>query len=133
MRAGKPVTLTVTAKALPADAEQAFTPGATPERESAEPGTFRAEELGVTVSNLTEEQASAMKVSAGGVMITEVDPNGPAYEAGLRRGMVILTVGQAEVKGLDSFKAAMEGQSVKDKVLLYVQVRPGQNAFVVVK
>ncbi len=133
MRAGKPVTLTVTAKALPADAEQTFTPGATPDRASAEPGTFKAEELGVTVSNLTDEQASAMKVSAGGVMITEVDPSGPAYEAGLRRGMVILTVGQAEVKDLDSFKTAMEGQSVKDKVLLYVQVRPGQNAFVVVK
>lgn len=133
MRGGKPVTLTVTAKALPADVEQAFTPDNAPERKPTDPGTFQSEELGVSVSNLTDEQASAMKVTAGGVMITEVDPNGAAYEAGLRRGMVILTVGQTEVKDLDSFKTAMEGQTVKDKVLLYVQVQPGQNAFVVVK
>jgi hypothetical protein len=46
---------------------------------------------------------------------------------------VILMAGQQEVKDVASFKAAMEGQSVKDKILLYVQVRPGQNAFVVVK
>ena len=74
-----------------------------------------------------------MKLEHGGVMITNVDADKPAYEAGLRGGMVILMAGQQEVKDVASFKAAMEGQSVKDKVLLYVQVRPGQNAFVVVK
>jgi S1-C subfamily serine protease len=74
-----------------------------------------------------------MSLEHGGVMITNVDPNKPAFEAGLRRGMVILMAGQAEIKDVASFKAAMKDQTVKDKVLLYVQVRPGQNAFVVVK
>ncbi len=133
VREGKPLTLTVTAKALPSDPEQTLGQGPTTQRKPSEPGTHRSDELGLAVSNLTDEQAAAMSVTSGGVMITEVDSDGPAFEAGLRRGMVILTVGQAEVKDLDSFKTAMDGQSVKDKVLLYVQVRPGQNAFVVVK
>jgi hypothetical protein len=42
-------------------------------------------------------------------------------------------VGQQEVKDIESFKTVMKDQTVKDKVLLYVQVQPGQNAFVVVK
>ena len=133
LRKGKMVSLTVTAKALPADAERALSPGNSLRSQSTEPGTYAADELGLEVSDLTAEQASAMNLENGGVMITNVDPNGPAFEAGLRRGMVVLMAGQTDVKDVESFKSAMKGQSVKDKVLLYVQVRPGQNAFVVVK
>jgi serine protease Do len=133
LRQGKTVKLTVTAKALPTDALAAESPSGPAGRQPVEPGSHSVDDLGIQVSDLTADQASAMKLEHGGVMITNVDADKPAYEAGLRRGMVILMAGQQEVKDVASFKAAMEGQSVKDKVLLYVQVRPGQNAFVVVK
>ena len=133
LRQGSTVKLTVTAKALPADTLQADSPSRPSGRQPAEPGSHSVEDMGIELSDLTADQASAMKLEQGGVMITNVDENKPAFEAGLRRGMVILMAGQQEVKGVASFKAAMDGQSVKDKVLLYVQVRPGQNAFVVVK
>jgi serine protease Do len=133
LRNGKTVSMTVTAKALPADAEQAFASQRSLGGRSTEPGTYRSDELGLEVSNLTSEQAQAMGVDQNGVVITQIDPDGPAAEAGLRRGMVIQMVGQTEVPNVEAFKAAMKDQSVKNKVLLYVQVRPGQNAFVVVK
>ncbi len=133
LRQGKTLKLTVTAKALPADALQSESPSRPSGRQPIESGSHSVDDLGIEVSDLTAEQASAMKLDHGGVMITNVDPDKPAFEAGLRRGMVILMAGQQEVKDVASFKAAMEGQSAKDKVLLYVQVRPGQNAFVVVK
>jgi serine protease Do len=133
LRQGKTMKLTVTAKALPADAFEGDSQSQPSSRQPVEPGNYAVDDMGIEVSDLTAEQASAMKLEHGGVMITNVDANKPAFEAGLRRGMVILMAGQQEVKDVASFKAAMEGQSVKDKVLLYVQVRPGQNAFVVVK
>lgn len=133
LRKGQTVKLTVTAKALPEDAEQAFSSSNPKGSQPTEPGTYKSEDLGIEVSNLTSEQAQAMGVEQGGVVITNVVAGSPAAEAGLRRGMVILMAGQTEVPNVDVFKAAMKDQNVKDKVLLYVQVRPGQNAFVVVK
>jgi serine protease Do len=133
LRQGKTETLTVTAKALPAGLGDAEAPTRKPNSKTVEPGSYKVDDMGIEVSDLTAEQASAMKLEHGGVMITNVDAEKPAYEAGLRRGMVILMIGQQEVKDVDSFKAAMKDQTVKDKVLLYVQVQPGQNAFVVVK
>ncbi len=133
LRSGDTITLSVTAKALPAEGTFAQAPSRVPGRQPVEPGTYQVEDMGIQVSDLTSEQASAMNLEHGGVMITNVDTSKPAFDAGLRRGMVILMVGQEEVKDVASFKSAMKDQSVKDKVLLYVQVRPGQNAFVVVK
>jgi serine protease Do len=133
LRQGKTETLTVTAKALPAELGDAEAPAQKPSGKTVEPGSHKVDDMGIEVSDLTAEQASAMKLEHGGVMITNVDADKPAYEAGLRRGMVILMIGQQEVKDVDTFKAAMKDQTVKDKVLLYVQVQPGQNAFVVVK
>ncbi len=133
VRNGKLTTLTVTAKALPAEAMESAAPSHSLGRQQAESGSHVVDEMGLEVSDLTAEQASTMNLDHGGVMITNVDPNKPAFEAGLRRGMVVLMVGQEEVKDVASFREAMQDQSIKDKVLLYVQVRPGQNAFVVVK
>ncbi len=134
VRHGKAMTLAVTPRVLPN--EESFGEpslrGVSPQR-SVEPENFAVDDMGIEVADVAPEQAKQLELNDGGVVITKVDPSKPAYEAGLRSGMVILKVEQTDVKSVEDFQNAMKGQSVKDKVLLYVQARPGQNAFVVVK
>ena len=89
--------------------------------------------MGIEVTDLTAEQAKQMSLESGGVLIANVEPDKPGDDAHLRAGMVILKVDRTAVGDVAEFKAAMKDQSVKDKILLYVQVRPGQNTFIVVK
>jgi serine protease Do len=80
--------------------------------------TGTAEDLGLTVQTLTNELAEnlGLEASVKGVVVTQVDPDGPAAEAGLRRGDVILEVNRKPVKNAGSYrkalKAAGEGKSV---------------------
>jgi S1-C subfamily serine protease len=67
-----------------------------------------------------------------GALIAEVDPNGVAYAAGLRTGMLVLKVGKQEVKSAAEFDAAVKKQSLKDGVLLLVRTKAG-NRFVVLQ
>ncbi len=133
LRDGKTMTLSVTPRALPKEFGAVAKGGLQDPQQEEAPNTFNAEELGVEVSGANAEQAHELGVSAGGVLVTKVDPEKPAYEAGLRPGMAILKVGKKPVKDVDEFQAAMKEQKIKDKVLLHVQVRPGQQMFVVVK
>jgi serine protease Do len=57
------------------------------------------------------------------VVVTEVDPEGPASEAGIRPRDVILEVGRKEVNDVKSLQAALE-KSDKRALLL---VRRGDN------
>src|SRR5262249_32623867 len=53
-----------------------------------------SEDLGLAVQTLTPELAENLNLDKGlkGVVVTQVEPGGPAAEAGLRRGDVILEV-----------------------------------------
>jgi len=54
--------------------------------------------LGVVIQDLTHELAKAMKLPPGkGVLVSDVDPRGPAKKAGLRRGDLLLKVNGKEV------------------------------------
>ncbi|MEI8235347.1 MAG: trypsin-like peptidase domain-containing protein [Verrucomicrobiota bacterium] len=54
--------------------------------------------LGLTLQELTAELSDALGVPAGsGVLIADVEPQGPAARSGLRRGLVIYKVGRYEV------------------------------------
>jgi serine protease Do len=53
----------------------------------------------MSVQALTPEIAQQLGVEeGGGVVVSSVDPTGPAQEAGVRRGDVIVEVDQKEVK-----------------------------------
>jgi serine protease Do len=132
VRDGKMLTLSVMPKPLAEEQLARFTPGTFHGGDAAEPSSWKVDDVGIEVANLTAQQAKALNVT-GGVLVTDVDAAKPGYEAGLRPGMVILKVGGTAVANVDEFQAAMKHQSIKDKILLHVQVRPGQNAFVVVK
>jgi serine protease Do len=53
--------------------------------------------LGVAVADLTREQRSELGLESGGVVVTGV-ADGPAAEAGIRRGDVLLRLGQSNIE-----------------------------------
>ena len=89
------------------------------------PGAF-----GLRVQNLSGELAEQLGVEGEqGVVVTDVEGDSPAAEAGMRRGDVILEVDQKPVSNVDEFRAALTDQP---KVLLLVR-RGEATIFVAVK
>jgi len=92
--------------------------------------------LGITVEPVTPDVAEELQLKAGttGVVITSVDPAGPAVEAGLQRGDVIQEVNRQPVKSADDLRAAIDKNGNKPALLLlnrrgetgFVPVRPRQ-------
>jgi len=85
------------------------------------------EQLGLTVQTLTAEIAENLGLDRGmrGVVVTEVDPDGPAAEAGLRRGDVIAEVNRRPVHNAAQYDKAVRS-SGKGKSVLFL-VRRGDN------
>ena len=86
---------------------------------------------GVSVENLTSQVARGLGLSAGvgGVVVTDVDPNSAAANAGLQRGDVIQEVNRRPVKSVSEFEAAVRNS--KEGTLLLVN-RNGHTTFVAV-
>jgi serine protease Do len=86
-----------------------------------------AEQFGVTVQTLTSELADNLGVPRDltGVVVTAVDANSVAAEAGLRRRDIILEVDRKAVKDVAEFRKAMK-DAAKDKSVLFL-VRRGEN------
>src|SRR6266545_5170771 len=75
--------------------------------------TSLAEHLfGIQLQDLSQELSNALGYAQGrGVLITGVDPDSPADEAGIGRGLVIYRVGQSEVnsvKQVENLLGAMQ-------------------------
>ena len=81
--------------------------------------TSAAEQLfGMQLQDLSEELTDALGYARGhGVLITAVEPDSPADQAGLERGLVIYRVGQSEVNSVkqmeDLLRPARSGTSVE--------------------
>jgi serine protease Do len=85
-----------------------------------------SEKLGLTVQTLTPEIAENLGVEeTKGVVVTAVESDSPAEEAGLRRGDVILEVNRAAVENADDYKGALK-KVEKGKNVLFL-VRRGDN------
>jgi serine protease Do len=75
-------------------------------------------------ADLTDDLADQLGLDdAKGVIVTEIDPNGPASEADIRKGDVILEVGRKEINDVKQLQAALE-KADKRALLL---VRRGDN------
>jgi serine protease Do len=86
--------------------------------------------FGMRVQPLTPELAEQLSVEESeGVVVSAVEPGGPADEAGLRRGDVILEIDQQPVASVAAFQKATQG---RDKALLLVR-RADATIFVAVK
>ena len=70
--------------------------------------------------------------SLKGVVVTQVEPSGPASEAGLRRGDVILEVNRQVVKDVDAYRKATKAAG-KGKSVLFLVRRGDNTIFLAVK
>ncbi len=88
--------------------------------------------LGVTVAPLTPELAQQLGVRPGtrGVLVEQVDPAGPAGQAGVQAGDLIQQVNRQDVRTPDDMRKALQNSGGRPPVLLIN--RGGQTIFVAV-
>lgn len=87
--------------------------------------------FGLTVATIDEEIADQYKAEEGnGVVVIDVNPGSPAARAGIRQGMVILSVNRVEVTDVGEFNAEIAKSEESKKALLLVKT--GQYAQYVV-
>ncbi len=121
MRDGSKTTLDVKVGKLKEDRVASLTP-TTPDDATA---------LNLTVQDLNEQQREQLGVKQGGVVVTEVD-NGPAAEAGVREGDVVLQVNRKPVTSAKGFSDLVQARKKSDSTLLLIR-RGGSSVFIVVE
>ena len=91
------------------------------ERAAAANGPAGSSGLGLTVQPVTPEVARQLDLkNPSGVVVTRVEPSGPAAEAGLQRGDVIVEVDRKPVKSIEDFET-LTSQAGSKQVLMRVQ------------
>jgi serine protease Do len=100
------------------------------ERAAAAGGGTLEESLGMTVQELTPEIARNLGLSdSKGIVVTNVEDNGAAEEAGIQRGDVIVEINQRKVESIKDYQAALGRVGGADSLLLLV--RRGNNVLYV--
>jgi serine protease Do len=86
-------------------------------------GRELADELGLSVENLTPDQAKALGYSGDqkGVVVTAVQPDGLAAQAGIQPNDVILSMQDQPVNDMAQFQAELGRHDLKDGVRMAVQ------------
>ncbi len=132
VRDNKPMTLTVHVEALP-DNFGRTAKSKTRQSEKSDSNAFTSTDLGVEVSALQADVAEKLGFDKyKGVIVTDVTPNGPAAEAGVTTGMLVMKVGKSTVESVEQFKNALKDQDIGKGVLLQVRTDAG-NRFIVVR
>ncbi len=91
------------------------------------------DDLGLTVRQLTPELAARQRLSLDrGVIISRLDPDGRAADAGLQVGDVVLMVNNATVEIVRDFKKALQEGKAQPYLRFLVQ-RQQRRLFIVVK
>jgi serine protease Do len=87
--------------------------------------------MGVSVQDLTPQLATQLGTSTrAGVVLLAVNPNGPAADAGLRRGDIILEANRKPVATVDDLEREMKDVPAGGDLLLRVErVGRGQSSF----
>jgi len=88
--------------------------------------------LGLEVESLDGKFAQERNISEGkGVIITNVLPNSPASNSGLKPGDIIMEINQHEIKDLKDYETVV-GELNEDIVLLYIKTTDGNYRFVTI-
>ena len=115
IRNGSPKTLKVTLQELPDNPQQFAS------RKRNDQKNF-----GMQLRQITEslKQKYDIEEKLDVLVVTRIDPNGLAYEKGIREGDVIKRVGTEKVKTLGDFNRLVQKTNNKGTVLLLVK-KPG--------
>jgi serine protease Do len=110
IRDGKELTLSVVIAELPPEDElQAM-------NNKGGKGSTNSDKLGLTVRDLDDKQREAQSVQEGGVLVEKVDSKGAAFEAGIRKDDVIISMNHTRIENAKQFKEIVadlkDGQSV---------------------
>ncbi|MBF0549000.1 MAG: DegQ family serine endoprotease [Deltaproteobacteria bacterium] len=120
IRDSKPATLEVVVGELKDDAGE----------ESAEPSADT--DYGLTLQDLTEDLAKSMHLKdTKGVLVADVEQDGPAFEAGFKRGDVIKEVNRTQINNIEEFRSALKKS--KDNVALVLVKRGSGTIFLTMK
>ena len=134
LRDGEPTDIQVTLREMPDRFAGSTAVGQSGAPRDGSPESAAAAALGLEVADLTDKSREALGIdkNVAGVVVTAVDPNGPAAEEGIGRGDVIVRVGTTRVSSVAEFEAALGKFQTGDGVLLLVQGARGSR-FVVVQ
>ncbi|HXV60727.1 MAG TPA: PDZ domain-containing protein, partial [Vicinamibacteria bacterium] len=90
--------------------------------------------LGISGQNLTEQLANEIgSTSRAGVLLVGVDPNGPADDAGLTRGDIVIEANRQAVRNVDDLQRILaDVPSGGDLLLRIERVGGGQSSFLFV-
>jgi serine protease Do len=89
------------------------------------------QDWGLTMSNITPDVAQQFDLeTTKGVVVTEVDPDSPAGDAGLQPGDIVTQANRQPVHNLKDYRKAIAGK--KNELLLLVN-RQGQSFFVALR
>jgi serine protease Do len=110
IRGGKEVTLNVVIAELPPEEELQMS------MNSKGGKSTNSDKLGLTVRELDDKQREAQSVPEGGVWVDKVDSKGVAFEAGIRKDDVIISINHVRIETVQQFKEIVaelkDGQSV---------------------
>lgn len=123
-RHGRTLTLYVKTAELPGDDKLR-------EAANSRPGSAVADNLGLSVSELSDAQRKELNLAQRGVVVDEVS-DGPARDAGIRKGDIILMIGGRKVVGVSQFKQTVDDLPAGKAVSILVQ-RQGNPIFLALK
>ncbi len=127
-------TVAVTTDELPQTPSIASARGSRPRQEPADLGADPSQPsvLGLQFRDLSPEVAAELGLSAGGIIVTHVEPGSAAAVAGLQRRDVITSVGPEAVRDTASFDAALQKLGVDEAAVLLVE-RSGKKTYAILK
>ncbi|MGB0086066.1 MAG: Do family serine endopeptidase [Rhodomicrobiaceae bacterium] len=136
LRKGQRKTVKVKVGRLEEENKPAPTEGKPEKHGEADQGPGKKSALGMTFSPITDELRSRFSIDhdVSGVVITEVDPDGPAADKELRAGDVVVEVTQEKVNSPDELNARLDAlRKLKRKsALLTLSDGQGELSFVAV-
>jgi S1-C subfamily serine protease len=91
-----------------------------------------SEQLGMTVEDVTPDVARQMGLTGTqGVLIAEIDPSGPAADAGLREGDIILEVNRRGIHDTEEYLEALQNRG--DDTILILVARDDNTLYIALK
>jgi serine protease Do len=134
VRDGKTRQLSVTVEEQPQEFGVAREGEPAPRRRG-EPESVNVEKIGVRVADLTADLRDELgyKSTARGAVIVRVASGSVAWEAGLRRGMLIAKVNNRRVESAEAARQALQRGSLDRGILLQVQSPEGGTNYVLLQ